>query len=98
MYLRLSNLYLIQRIKAIVLSGCEIGVILTILLTCSYFEKFTLLNKPVKNKLGDGKKLFATKLGNVKTSLKVHDRFISIDVQNVLFVKRMGSNLLNLEM
>lgn len=61
----------------------------------SYFENFTLLNKPIEVKLGDGKKLLATKLGNVRSSFKVEDRFISVDIQNVLFVKGMGSNLLS---
>ncbi len=61
----------------------------------SLFENFSILNEPISVKLGDGRTLFATKIGNVRTSFKVDREFIPVDIQMVLFVKGMGSNLLS---
>lgn len=60
-----------------------------------YFEKSVILKKPVQVKVGDGRMLEATKVGDIKMHFLVYGSKSYITVRNVFYVKDMKANLLS---
>lgn len=60
-----------------------------------YFEKCIVLKNPIDVKLPDGKKLKATKLGNIKTYFKTYYNEKEVYLKNVYYVKGISKNLLS---
>ena len=60
-----------------------------------YFDTFINLNPPASVKLGDGRTLKASKIGQITTLFPVHDRKSKVTIQNVFFVKEMEANLIS---
>ena len=57
-----------------------------------YFSDSVILKQPVNVKIGDGKILKATKVGNVISYFPVYNRKIQIKMSNVFYVKEMNRN------
>lgn len=60
-----------------------------------YFSQCIQLKEPVNVKVGDGRVLKATKVGNVVSYFQVYDKKEEINIVNVFFVKEMESNLIS---
>uniref|UniRef100_A0A2A4K3T3 Endonuclease n=1 Tax=Heliothis virescens TaxID=7102 RepID=A0A2A4K3T3_HELVI len=60
-----------------------------------YFEKSVILKNPVKVKVGDGRMLEATKVGDIKLYFPVYGSRTYVTVRNVFYVKEMKANLLS---
>lgn len=61
----------------------------------TYYETFMSLTEPTKVKVGDGRILEATKVGNIRLNFKVYGSLSQILLKNVFFVKEMKANLLS---
>lgn len=61
----------------------------------SYYSKSKKLSFPVDVKIGDGKILKATKVGNVTINSIVNGNKVKIGLENVFFVKEMDRNLIS---
>lgn len=61
----------------------------------SYFSEYVDLKKYTEVKLGDGRTLLATKVGNVNAIFDVNGIKSEIIIKNVFYVKGMKSNLLS---
>lgn len=59
------------------------------------FSYCSSLNEPIAIKMSDGRKLLSTKIDEIKVWFIVGKQFISVDVQQVLYVKGMNANLLS---
>ena len=69
--------------------------VLSIINDDSLFENYTVSDKLVDVKLGDGWTLISIKIGNFRVSFRVNNRDIPVNIENVLYVKGMGANLLS---
>jgi len=63
--------------------------------TDEYFEICETLKKSVKVKIGDGRILEATKVGNIKTCFLIYGQNSEVTLTNVFYVKEMKANLLS---
>lgn len=60
---------------------------------CNYYDNFVNLKVPIEVKVADGKELEATKLGNIKTTIKTYYNEQEIDLRNVYYVEGIKKNL-----
>lgn len=60
-----------------------------------HFERSVVLKNPVKVKVGDGRLLEATKVGDIKVYFHVYNSRSYVTVKNVFYVKEMKANLLS---
>lgn len=79
------------QIEWILDSGCTDHIINT----DKYFENCETLKNPVKVKIGDGRMLEATKVGNIKAYFSVYGQRSEIELKNVFYVQEMKANLLS---
>ena len=61
----------------------------------AYFENYVTLKKPIEVRLGDGRCLQATKIGNVNVIFDVLGKPSEVNIKNVYYVKEMKQNLLS---
>ena len=80
-----------NEIKWLLDSGCTDHIINT----DEYFEKQITLKDPIKVKVGDGRMLEATKIGNIIVSFPVYKTDSIVTLKNVFYVKGMKANLLS---
>ena len=59
------------------------------------FDKYVVLKKPIDVKLGDGRILKATKIGNIRTTFQIGAKDSEITLYNVFYVKEMKQNLIS---
>ncbi|KAJ8706101.1 hypothetical protein PYW07_010878 [Mythimna separata] len=60
-----------------------------------HFERSVTLKNPIKVKVGDGRMLEATKVGDIKLYFPVYGSRSYVNVTNVFYVKDMKANLLS---
>jgi len=60
-----------------------------------YFNRCVILKEPIKVRVGDGRMLEATKIGNIETYFTVNSRDIQVTLKNVFYVKQMKENLIS---
>jgi len=60
-----------------------------------YFEKCVTLKEPMSVKVGNGRVLQATKIGNIKTLFEVFHKKSEVTLTNVFYVKNMKENLIS---
>lgn len=72
-------------------SGCTDHIINT----DEYYEKCETLKKPVKVKIGDGRILEATKVGDINAYFSVYGENSEVKLTNVFYVQEMKANLLS---
>ena len=80
-----------NRIDWILDSGCSDHIINN----DSYFSKFLILKSPINVKVGDGRILKGTKVGNVITHFIVDGTKVEITISNVFYVEDMDKNLIS---
>lgn len=61
----------------------------------SIFDQYIVLKNPIDVKLGDGRKLKATKIGKIKALFQTYNRTHEITFNNVFYVKDMKQNLIS---
>jgi len=61
----------------------------------AYFDKSIVLRNPINVKVGDGRTLKGTKVGNVVTYFEVDGKHMKVDLLNVYYVKEMDKNLIS---
>jgi len=59
------------------------------------FDEYVVLKKPIDVKLGDGRIVKATKIGNIKTTFQTNAKDNEITIYNVFYVKEMKQNLIS---
>ncbi|KMQ84192.1 rna-dependent dna polymerase [Lasius niger] len=59
------------------------------------FDEYVVLKKPIDVKLGDGRILKATKIGNIKTTFQIYAKDSEVTLYNVFYVKEMKQNLIS---
>ena len=60
-----------------------------------YFVKFKKLENPIKVKVGNGRTLKATSIGNIKTKFVTNYNETEIILTNLFFIKEMDRNLIS---
>jgi len=61
----------------------------------TYFDKFTTLKNPTNVKVGDGRILQATKIGQIEAIFQVYNCKTKVTIPNVFYVKDMKANLIS---
>jgi len=61
----------------------------------SYFTNFVCLKNPINIKVGDGRFVQATKIGNIQTYFLTYGKRMNIKISNVFYVRQIDRNLLS---
>ena len=80
-----------DRIEWILDSGCTDHIINNE----SYFTNYVYLKNPINVKIGDGRSVQATKVGQVQTYFLIYGKRMNIKISNVFYVREMDRNLLS---
>jgi len=80
-----------NRIEWILDSGCTDHIINNE----SYFTNYICLKNPINVKVGDGRSVQATKVGNIQTYFLIYGKRMNIRISNVFYVREMDRNLLS---
>lgn len=80
-----------SKVNWILDSGCSDHVINN----DKYFHEFKTLQNPICVKVGDGRMLKATKIGNVICNFILRDRTTEVTINDVFYVKEMDRNLIS---
>lgn len=80
-----------SKIEWIIDSGCTDHIVND----DSYFNECAELSKPVEVKVGDGRILKGTKIGNIDTYFWVNNKRSLIKIPNIIYVRDMDRNLLS---
>jgi len=79
------------KVEWILDSGCTDHIINNEL----YFTNYVCLKKPINVKVGDGRSMQATKVGNIQTYFLTYGKRVNIKISNVFYEREMDRNLLS---